>query len=70
MERKYWDASLLKDLPRVHFPDLLTSDTALLVWLEKLEEYGFVEIRGAPAEEGQVRKLAERVAFVKKTHYG
>ncbi|KAK3888969.1 hypothetical protein Pcinc_007009, partial [Petrolisthes cinctipes] len=70
MERKYWDSCLLKDVPHAYFPDLMTSDAALLTWLETLEEYGFVVIREAPAEEGQVRRLTERVAFVKKTHYG
>ena len=60
----------MNDLPRAEFFDLMGNDSALLMWLRQLEQYGLVIVSGAPAETGQVRALAERVAFIKKTHYG
>ncbi|KAG7154699.1 Gamma-butyrobetaine dioxygenase-like 2 [Homarus americanus] len=68
--RRYWGAELLKNLPRASFQELLTDDKALLTWLQQLEVLGFVLVSGAPAEPGHVRSLAERVGFIKKTHYG
>lgn len=70
LNRSYWGAELLKNLPQASFHELLIDDSALLSWLQQLEIMGFVLVTGAPAEPGQVRRLAERVAFIKKTHYG
>ncbi|XP_071533091.1 gamma-butyrobetaine dioxygenase-like isoform X3 [Panulirus ornatus] len=70
LSRSYWGAKALEDLPQASFGDLLIDDTALMVWLQQLEVYGFVIVNGAPTKPGQVRKLAERIGFIKKTHYG
>ncbi|KAK8393294.1 hypothetical protein O3P69_013366 [Scylla paramamosain] len=70
LERKFWGSESLDDFPEVSFKEVITDDVALLEWLRQLEVYGFVKVKDAPAEIGQVRRLAERIAFIRKTHYG
>ncbi|KAG8228929.1 hypothetical protein J437_LFUL007321 [Ladona fulva] len=78
--RVLWDA---KDFARISdntnmsesswsfpFDDILSKDSSLLAWLEYLENWGIAMIVGAEPCNGQLRKLAERVAFVRRTHYG
>lgn len=56
--------------------DMLTStsfhesDAVLYNWLKNLATYGVSVIEETPAENTSVRHLAERVAFIRKTHYG
>ena len=70
LERKYWGSESLEKFPEALFQELMTDDAALLQWLRQLEVFGFVKVNGAPAEIGQVRRLAERISFIRKTHYG
>ncbi|KAG0714700.1 Gamma-butyrobetaine dioxygenase [Chionoecetes opilio] len=70
LARKYWGSESLEKVPEALFQELLTDDAALLGWLRQLEVFGFVKVNGAPVETGQVRRLAERIAFIRKTHYG
>ena len=70
LERKYWGSEIMGNLPEASFQEVMEDDAALLGWLRRLEVFGFVVVNGAPAEEGQVRRLAERIAFIRKTHYG
>ncbi|CAG2060846.1 unnamed protein product [Timema podura] len=46
------------------------SDTHLLEWLEWVVTYGLAIVEGTPNRRDQNRRLAERVAFIKKTHFG
>jgi len=46
------------------------SDETLLKWLETLAVYGISIIKGCGLEQGRVKELAGRVAFLKKTQYG
>lgn len=70
LERKYWGSELMDNLPEASFQEVMEDDVALLEWLRRLEVFGFVKVNGAPAEQGQVRRLAERIGFIRKTHYG
>ncbi|XP_045110420.1 gamma-butyrobetaine dioxygenase-like isoform X2 [Portunus trituberculatus] len=70
LERKFWGTESLDNFPEASFEEIITDDVALLEWLRLLEVYGFVKLKDAPAETGQVRRLAERIAFIRKTHYG
>ena len=45
-------------------------DGALRQWIEALIAYGVVMIKGAPLTESECRRLADRVGFIRKTHYG
>lgn len=67
-ERLYWDASL--QMPTADFPQVLRDDGAALAWLEALRRVGVVYLRGAPAEQGQVARLVERIGYLRMTFYG
>lgn len=66
LPRKPWPS----ELPCISWDSLMEDDSALLEWLLLLETYGLVLVTEAPQETGHVTRLADRVAFVKRTHYG
>ncbi|KFB45216.1 AGAP012477-PA-like protein [Anopheles sinensis] len=57
-------------LQEFRFQEVLHDDEVLLRWIEALIRYGVVMIKGAPLTEHECRRLAERVGFIRKTHYG
>ncbi|XP_058815777.1 gamma-butyrobetaine dioxygenase-like [Topomyia yanbarensis] len=57
-------------LQHFEFQDVINSDEALEHWIEALIKYGVVMIKNAPLTEWECRKLADRVGFIRKTHYG
>ncbi|XP_068085044.1 gamma-butyrobetaine dioxygenase [Anabrus simplex] len=57
-------------LKRFNFQDIVLSDNVLLDWLENLAMHGVAIITDTPCKEDQIRHLANRVCFIKKTHYG
>lgn len=57
-------------LKSFEFDDVINCDEALRGWIEALVQYGTVMIRNAPLTELECRRLAERVGFIRKTHYG
>lgn len=67
-ERLYWDASL--QMPTADFLEVLHDDKAALAWLVALRRVGVVYLRGAPAEQGQVARLVERIGYLRMTFYG
>lgn len=67
-ERVYWDATL--QMPTADFHEVLRDDKAALAWLLALRRVGIVYLRGAPAEEGQVARLVERIGYLRLTFYG
>ena len=48
----------------------MEDDRYLLQYLVSLVKYGFCLVVNSPAEEGQIEKLQDRIAFSKLTHYG
>ncbi|MEQ2179468.1 hypothetical protein GOODEAATRI_025266 [Goodea atripinnis] len=67
-QRYYWDATLR--IPKADFQEVLHDDRAALAWLLALRQVGIVHLRGAPAEQGQVARLAERIGYLRLTFYG
>ncbi|RZF40321.1 hypothetical protein LSTR_LSTR006930 [Laodelphax striatellus] len=63
-----------KDFSRIlktfKFNKILENDNELYDWLEVLAARGVAIVEGAALKEGEVTKLADRVAFLKKTQYG
>lgn len=43
---------------------------ALYQWLLALSQHGVVLIKNTPPTEDQCRKLAERIGFIRETHFG
>lgn len=52
------------------FNDILKSDGVFVEWLEHMATYGIALIENTPNTNSEVRKIAERVGFIKRTHYG
>uniref|UniRef100_A0A8C6T1M4 gamma-butyrobetaine dioxygenase n=1 Tax=Neogobius melanostomus TaxID=47308 RepID=A0A8C6T1M4_9GOBI len=67
-ERLHWDSSLR--VPTAHFQEVLEDDEAALAWLLALRRVGLVLLQGAPAQPGQVARLAERIGYLRLTFYG
>uniref|UniRef100_A0A8C1HAG5 Butyrobetaine (gamma), 2-oxoglutarate dioxygenase (gamma-butyrobetaine hydroxylase) 1 n=1 Tax=Cyprinus carpio carpio TaxID=630221 RepID=A0A8C1HAG5_CYPCA len=67
-EREYWDSSL--QIPTADFEEVLHDDKAALAWLEALRRIGIVYLRGAPADQGQVARLSQRIGYLRLTFYG
>lgn len=67
-ERYYWDSKLR--IPTADYQEVLHDDKAALAWLTALRRVGIVYLKGAPAEQGQVARLAERIGYLRLTFYG
>ena len=66
-----WDRAMLQDnIPQFEFQNLMEDECNLMSWLKTLHSHGLALVKNAPTEEGQVKKLAERVGYLKTTHYG
>jgi len=52
------------------FQNVINKDSSLLKVLRTLCETGVFLIEGTPKEVGQIRKLAEKIGFIRLTHYG
>ncbi|KAK7791561.1 hypothetical protein R5R35_011064 [Gryllus longicercus] len=57
-------------LKKFDYSDVIQSDKCLYEWLKALAEYGVAIVENTPIQEDQLRKLANRVSFIKRTHYG
>ncbi|XP_017055604.1 gamma-butyrobetaine dioxygenase [Drosophila ficusphila] len=68
---RHWSGSEFQEIAR-HFKydEVMTQDSVLMEWLQSLAVYGVALLRGAPLDEGVVRRLAERVGFIRRTTYG
>jgi len=65
-----WDSEFFKNIPVRDFNDVMVNDEVTLQWLLQLENYGLCILENVPSHLGNVRKVIERVGFIKKTHYG
>lgn len=57
-------------LQTFNFDKILNSDDTLKSWLTALSINGVALIENAPITPNECRKLANRVGFIRKTHYG
>uniref|UniRef100_A0A3B4ZTT6 Gamma-butyrobetaine dioxygenase-like n=1 Tax=Stegastes partitus TaxID=144197 RepID=A0A3B4ZTT6_9TELE len=67
-ERYYWDSKLR--IPTADYQEVLEDDKAALAWLLALRRVGIVYLKGAPAQQGQVSRLAKRIGYLRLTFYG
>lgn len=52
------------------FNSIMNDDEALLRWLEALSVRGIALLKNTPPTNDEVNKIANRVSFVRKTHFG
>ena len=65
-----WHDAALKELPAFDFTAVMTTDRGLHDWLSAWRRWGATLLRNAPAEEGQVLKIAARVGPLRPTNFG
>lgn len=70
-EKRLWSKDDYKDvLQYFDFKKIIESDQELHDWLECLTVNGVAMIENTPQTESEARKIANRVGFIRKTHYG
>lgn len=70
-ERRLWDAdNPLTEHPCVDYEEVMSSDPALLVWLDHLFQFGFTLITQVPTSDAATEALAERLGPVQETLFG
>lgn len=67
---KTWLAKDFKSIPHFDYQAIIKDDFTLLEWLQTLDVWGVSLINNVPNSLGHVGSLANRVGFIKKTHYG
>lgn len=69
--KKIWSLSQFETVfAKFNFNEILNNDQIFLNWLEQMAIYGIALIESTPDNKNEVQKLAERVGFVRKTHFG
>lgn len=70
-EKKLWSRDdFAKILQSFDFTKIIESDRELHDWLSCLAINGVALIHNTPATESEARKIADRVGFIRRTHYG
>jgi len=67
-DRKHFRAD--HEIQRLNFDSVINDDVALYKWISALETDGIVLIEGAPGEHESLKKIGDRVAFLRDSHYG
>eukprot|EP00752_Nemacystus_decipiens_P000505 g505.t1 len=66
-----WDAAaLLADPPEHRWEAVTTGDADLRLMLTDLRERGLAIVRGVPPQDGEVERVARRIAFLRETNFG
>ncbi|XP_071809482.1 gamma-butyrobetaine dioxygenase-like [Asterias amurensis] len=69
-EFNVWGAEMNGNIKVFDYNAILTTDEEFYGWLRTIQTTGLALVRGAPTEKGVCRKLADRVAFFRRTIYG
>ncbi|XP_051885312.1 gamma-butyrobetaine dioxygenase [Pristis pectinata] len=67
-DQHHWGSEL--QIPTANFEEVLTNDEVAYEWLCNLRRIGFVQLKHAPTEKGQVAKLGKRIGYLRLTFYG
>ncbi|CAD7077504.1 unnamed protein product [Hermetia illucens] len=59
-----------KECKEFEFDEVMGTNEGLRKWMEALAIYGVALINNSPKEKTTARRLADRVGFIRKTHYG
>lgn len=69
--KSHWSKShFVEVFVKFDFKELIECDKVFPKWLEHLAVHAIALIENTPNTRNEVRKLAERVGFVRETHYG
>ena len=65
-----WGKDLTGKIPRFEYDALMSNDTTLLSWLSSLSKVGLTQIIKMPSKQGHLKKLGDRIGWLKQTTYG
>ncbi|MEH6547026.1 MAG: TauD/TfdA family dioxygenase [Sneathiella sp.] len=65
-----WAATVKTVLPEIEYEAVMENDSGLLAWLDLLIDYGFVLVRNTPTVQGEVTRVANRIAYLRETNFG
>jgi gamma-butyrobetaine dioxygenase len=68
--RTWQSIDVSDDRPTADFEEIMVDDSALLSWLVQLARDGFTIVTNMGSEAGTVRRLAERIAFLRDSNFG
>lgn len=81
----FWSEKTMQKPPSVHYASIMGSDLGVAEWTNKIvsfcrrplfrtnltqREFGFCYVDGCPISPKKTKKLLERIAFIRTTHYG
>ena len=69
-EFRYWANDLDKVLRHFRFSDVIEKDSVLYEMLMELKTLGICRVTGVGKQEGQMKKIADKVAFLHRTYFG
>ncbi len=70
VRQQTWTGREAAVFPWLDWEALLADDEALLAFEVRLRDYGFARVRGAPAGDDEVARLAERLGALRNTDFG
>jgi gamma-butyrobetaine dioxygenase len=65
-----WDASMIDDIPRGHFPEIRSDPAVRRRWMAGFVEYGLALLSDVPCQPGAVLEVAEVFGEVRSTSWG
>jgi gamma-butyrobetaine dioxygenase len=71
LEKKLWSKNdFASSMKHFDFNSIINDDCELYNWLQALITYGIAIINNVPPTENEARAIADRVGFIRRTHYG
>ncbi|MFT5692124.1 MAG: gamma-butyrobetaine dioxygenase [Oceanicoccus sp.] len=65
-----WTKESLSNKPSIDASEVMETDAGLSIFISQLKEYGFSIVKNLAPEVGMVEKLAQRVGYLRDTHFG
>lgn len=65
-----WGKEILEKPPTISYAEVMKDDAGIGQWLSMIQRFGFAFISETPVEAEATKKLLERIAFIRETHYG
>ncbi|CAL1265116.1 unnamed protein product [Larinioides sclopetarius] len=66
-----WNGEVIRDLkPEISYKEVMETEEGLKKWLTMMYKYGIAIMKDVPHQKGEVVKVMERFAYVKKTKWG
>jgi gamma-butyrobetaine dioxygenase len=63
-----WRSDL--QLPVFEYSALINDNGALLQWLIAVRDIGLTQVRGVPTEPGSLKRIAQRISFIRESNFG